>query len=600
MAAGIAIEGVFRRKQAVLPVAVAVGGSVILSDPAGLDAPRILEAIATWGNGSFVCYSVDYLASLLLPDDSRLLADAWAGLRVELAGWALQYQPGRCLWIRRNGTGVQIIDLRRWSPGGLPDLRVSLGLDPGELVDRWKVDTFEQACDLARQQSGDLVDVAAALDSGCERAGLARLWRDGPGRIAGWWLDGNVPKSAIRLYPKRLEPAIFAAYHGGRIEQLAAGNWGDITQADIRSAYPWAMTQLPDLNGARYFYLDAYDPGEPLAVWYCSWDVEAQSFGPFPVRTGEDGTSYPTSGRGWYWSVEVAAARDCFGDRIRVQSGYAVRPANDSRPFAGMANLYESRRIARQRGDVAAANLIKLVMTAAYGRLAQERLPDGSRGRWANIALAGILTAIVRARMLRAMWMWTLQGVVPLAVQTDSITLPGRRELIGIDELGGWSVKHGSDALLLPSGAYHVGGGDAVMDRVSGLPLEYVRHVNWDVIREAWKRYGMSNEDMRAAGLAWHGIRFPFFVGIGQALVEKQGRYRYWLRSEWDLIGSPDQGQIADRVGRTRRYRFRPAPLPDGAKIRTYRPAAGIVARRSHQGRDPVKNVIRANDQPEH
>lgn len=601
MAAGIAIEAIYRPGAGVpaLPVVVAVGGAVILSDPAGLDGQRILDAIGTWGLGSFVCYSVDYLAAMIFPNEPDVLADAWAGLRFELYGWGIEYQPGRALWLRRNGKGCQIIDLRRWSPGGLPDLRVSLGLEPGEIVDRWKLWDFDAARAQAIAQSDSLVDVAAALDGACERAGLARLWRDGPGRIAGWWLDGNVSPGAIKLYPKRIEPVVFAAYHGGRIEQLAAGAWEEITQTDIRAAYPWAMAQLPSLDGARYFFLDEYDPDQQYAMWHCRWDLRTPvSFGPFPVRADDDGTVFPASGRGWYWGIEVAAALAIFGDQIEIESGYAIRPVDDSRPFANMAQLYQSRVDAKERGDDPAANVLKLVMAAAYGRLAQERLPDGSRGRWANIALAGLLTATVRARMLTAMAGWFAQGVAVLAVQTDSLTLAGCHAIESGRELGGWSVKHGRDAIVLPSGAYHVGAGDAVMDRVSGLPLEYARAVDWAKIRTAWASYGMISGAMVEAGIAWHVIRFPFFVGVGQSLNDKRGRYRVWLRSQWDLIGAPDPFYVSERIPTTRNYRFHPARLPDRVKIATYRPMAGLVSRRVHQGAQPVSHVIRANDQP--
>ncbi len=195
------------------------------------------------------------------------------------------------------------------------------------------------------------------------------------------------------------------------------------------------------------------------------------------------------------------------------------------------------------------ASVLKLVANAVYGRLAQERLPDGSRGRWANMALAGMITATVRARVLRMVNAWP--GVRVLAIQTDSVTLLG-------DHRGqswpGWSCKTGQDALLLPSGVYHVAAGDAVMDRVSGLPLEYLAHVNWAELRQAWQSYGLINAEMVESGLAWHLVKFPFFVGIGQSLLDKQGRYRYWMRSAWDLIGSPGPYVVADRVGETRQY----------------------------------------------
>jgi hypothetical protein len=191
-------------------------------------------------------------------------------------------------------------------------------------------------------------------------------------------------------------------------------------------------------------------------------------------------------------------------------------------------------------------------------------------------------------------------GAHILAVQTDSITWEGPApDGPGGDGLGEWAYKSGTDAILLPSGAYHVGGGSAVMDRVSGLPLEFLEHVKWDRIRTAWRSYGMIAELATQAELSWHMVAFPFFAGVGTATqVKGAGRYRMWLRSSWDLIGAPSELMTVHWIKGTRNFRFRPAALPDDARIRSYVPRAGVVARRVHQHKDRVEHVIRANDQP--
>lgn len=605
--AGLAIEYVCGDDRLAKPVVVAIGGAVILANPDGLDGPAICRALMTSGYSSLVCYGVDYLAAAICPDDLDYLRDVWAGYRVDLDGWGFQYSAGRGMWIRRNGVGLVVSDLRRWSPGGFPELQYALGLPESPVVDRWAIldtpDGYQQARDLAISQSLALVDVAERLDLACTNAGLPRYWRDGPGRIAGSMLDRMATFADIKRWPKPVTPSVYGAYYGGRIEQLAAGVFPDIVQADIRSAYPWAMAQLPSLNGARWFHRSAYDPAERWAVWWVDWDIpDGVPLGPFPVRYGDEGLTYPRTGRGWYWTPEVSAALDLFGDCIQVGHGVAVHVANDEQPFARIADYYQARAEARARGLRAEAFVLKLSLNAAYGRLAQELLPDGTPGRWASIAHAGMLTSLVRARVLRAAM--SAPGRV-LQIHTDSITYLGTEigpDTAPGDGLGDWSITTGQDALILPSGAYHCASGDAQMDRVVGLPIEYQNVIDWAVIRDAWQSYGMMAGAIKQAGWSWHEIKYPVFVGIGQAVNDKKGagtRFRRWLQSPWDLIGTPGSLAISSRDrDNPGAFHFRPRALPVDAAVKCYQPRAGLVPRREHQGRLTLGQVILANDQP--
>ena len=593
---GVALEGVCDKRRNVTPTALAIGGELVRDGGHKLGPQLICQLLMLSGHKSLVTYSVDYLASLIVPHDLDAIRTAWAEKRLTIGPYTVELRTGRQLWIRRNGSAVLISDLRRWSPGGLGDLCQSLGMtDPGEIA-RWDVVNDPQAAQaLAVRMSLVYGEIAAVLDDACVNTRLPRYWRDGPGRLGGALLDSMARPLDVSLYPKAIEPEIFSAYYGGRIDLLAAGEFDEITQLDIRSAYPWAMAQLPSLAGATWKRRTQYDPAAEWAVWWCEWDIaDGVRIGPFPVRV-DDGTAYPRTGRGYYWSPEVRAALDAYGADITVRGGVQLDLGPDERrPFADLAMYYAGRRGAKEAGLIPEAQLIKLSLNAAYGRLAQERLPDGTRGRWANIALAGMLTALVRARMLTAAQEY---GKRVLAILTDSLTLEGDAVAHGAGAgLGEWSIKGGQDALLLPSGAYHVARGMAQLDRVAGLPLEQTRGLDWERVRNAWRSYGLIAE--RMGNMGWHLIEYPYYLGIGQAAaLEGAARYRVWMRAKWDVIGSPQRLQVLE-LGEGSRVYFRPAPLPDDARPGRYVPQAALIGRRPHQQHLSPRWTIREIDQP--
>jgi hypothetical protein len=155
---------------------------------------------------------------------------------------------------------------------------------------------------------------------------------------------------------------------------------------------------------------------------------------------------------------------------IAVDQGYAMEDTPES-PLAPVVRaMYAKRQTMKAAGDPRELGL-KLAMNALYGKFCQAK----GRSRYFNLALAGWITAQVRARLLSAAAQAPLNVV---AFNTDSILTDVPLGLKEGDGLGEWEHKEARAGLFLQPGLYRMDGLDAKARR-GGFKLE---SFPWDTV----------------------------------------------------------------------------------------------------------------------
>jgi hypothetical protein len=156
------------------------------------------------------------------------------------------------------------------------------------------------------------------------------------------------------------------------------------------------------------------------------------------------GLFWPFQGTGWYWSVEIEAARRYLHTSFIVRDLWIARRGCDCRPFDWVRDLYEKRR---QLGSDTRGYPLKLGLNSLYGKMAQRC----GRGPYHDAVSAGLITAITRARLIEALAQ-DPTAVVMLA--TDAVF--SRRPLaldIGAG-LGQWECHEWPDLFIAQPGVY--------------------------------------------------------------------------------------------------------------------------------------------------
>lgn len=243
----------------------------------------------------------------------------------------------------------------------------------------------------------------------------------GSGAVAQKLLEITNSKTAIAVSSIRdnidLESALMGSYFGGRFELFRKGIVEHTYQYDINSAYPYAMSTLPNLEGCRIQFRNEYTT-EPYSIWFVKYNVldhgtkrkiynyaNAQTFlaGPFPYRTKEGSILYPYYNPYGVWihQIELQTAIELYGrDCFQIQYGYSLIPTSDNIAFPFISELAAKRLVLKQQGDE--RNIVlKLALNSLYGKTAQGQRQIGVIPPFQNYYIAGYITAFTRAKLLK-------------------------------------------------------------------------------------------------------------------------------------------------------------------------------------------------------
>lgn len=435
---------------------------------------------------------------------------------LDLEGFEIDYLPRKEFKVRRNGHGTPwtvindvgsffqcafVKTLEDWQIG-TPAQRTAIAEGKEQRADFGRVTQEER--DYNKLEIELLVKLMEQFRGVCVNVGyIPRKWQ-GPGQMAATMFSrhGVPPRKRLTVCETiPLMEAANAAYYGGRFETTTIGPVnGPIYQYDINSAYPHAIRNLPCLQHGEWQRVKRPAKVDPFSLSYGHFAATGPHwlYG-FPVRR-EDGSIYfPAEGNGWYWGVEIQAARHQTFD-AREQWRYVTRC--DCRPFDWVPGLYAERL---RLGKTVKGKVLKLGLNSLYGKMAQSI----GAASYANPIWAGLITAMTRAALLNAVCgSLTCElgfcGTDVLMLATDGIfTMTPRRLPLGT-ELGEWEAAEHDGIFLIQPGLYLTAGNTEPKTR--GLPRRIV------VEKAA--------EFRRAFDEGTGGLSVPVrnFIGLRQAL----------------------------------------------------------------------------------
>jgi hypothetical protein len=287
----------------------------------------------------------------------------------------------------------------------------------------------------------------------------------GSGALAGSLIIQHQVTHHIETPPEEVMPAILGANFGGRIEAWRYGV-GELWVHDIRSAYPYAMPELPSLKGGAWHWVEGGEAtadflaewSNRLSVWKVRWgynyldDVMEHPTDrgyPFAYRDHGGSVLFPAAGQGWQWWPEIVTAQD-LGFEFEIEGVWVFEPLIPIKPYQWMRTRYEQRRRLKEQGLEAAARLVKNGINATWGKTSQARgYTKDKPPAHHSLVYAGWTTSHCRASVLAAASQdW--DSIVYM--MTDSVAATCRLDLPEGDQLGEWEIKHYSKAMVLQAG----------------------------------------------------------------------------------------------------------------------------------------------------
>lgn len=431
-----------------------------------------------------VCFGLNYDVNMWIKDlDREALVTLWTEGRCVYSPpkgnpYMIEWIPAHWLKItKRHHKPVWIYEVWGFFQSSFVKALDSWGFEtPDDIVTmkaqrgEFTRNELEKIISYCKLECTNLVRLMNALSAACEVADIVPKQWMGAGSLASALLGKRKWVRPHHSYDSELGPdecknAILCAYFGGRVEMLKQGVFDWVSTSDIRSAYPYAITQLPSLRNARLQHHKFYNGNYPHAIWRVKWDdipkkklkhPNQKFIMPFPVRNHKD-IYYPTSGVGWYHACEVEMAMK-LGYPITILEGWCLKKEDDTYPFLWVKDIYDLRNKWKKEG-IAAEKVLKLSLNSIYGKLAQGMgyvsSPSKYRGKepplpkWQSYFWAGEITARTRSRMLEA----AIASFDPMMFATDGLFCEAT-PLEDDSKLGGWELTEYSSLFVARPGVY--------------------------------------------------------------------------------------------------------------------------------------------------
>jgi hypothetical protein len=424
-----------------------------------LDRATETNAIHFWFGGN-------YDVSMILHElPHRYLRALHNFTRTVWNGWELEHVPHKWFRIKHGHESCTIYDVRSFFAGNYQSALEDFGIgskselaqihegksnrssfvwaEISEIREYWRLEL----------KLGPLL--MEALRTAFYDAGyVPRSWH-GPGALARMALKRHKVYDAMAECPPDVRIAAQYAFAGGRFELFQAGHiQGRVYNADIRSAYPFFATQLPNLARGKWRFTRNYEPGR-FGIYHIRYDARPQSNRAFPLfrRLPNGCVVWPHRTEGWYWNPEASLVADD-KDALFIEGWVFDELDSTDRPFAWLADYYARRQ--RLKGmDNAAEYTFKLIINSVYGQLAQRAGWDRksrSAPKSHQLEWAGYITSACRATVYRAS---RGCGEKLVSIDTDGIySLSPIPDLDCGKLLGQWDTEEYTDGVFWQSGIY--------------------------------------------------------------------------------------------------------------------------------------------------
>ena len=250
------------------------------------------------------------------------------------------------------------------------------------------------------------------------------------------------------------------SYAGGRFEVVKRGYIGNSFDIDLHSAYPFIISQLPDISKGSWVKVAEVNQDALLGFYRVIVDIPPNKLTPLPFRLGPNLMVYPCGQFETYiTNLEYNA---CFEDiDIKVIRGYEFYDKNPSFPFYNeIHRLYDLKKITPKEDFK--YSLIKIIMNSLYGSFYEKHKQEDYyyTGKMFNPIYASLITSGTRALIWNMVKKY-YKNII--AIATDGIILDTEPDLIPSNELGNWDLEASGDTIILRSGIYKIG--DTIRNR---------------------------------------------------------------------------------------------------------------------------------------
>lgn len=301
---------------------------------------------------------------------------------------------------------------------------------------------------------------------------LAENWIDTFYQVFGfyprnWISAGNLAEKVLIHYgiaipyfheiPYDVQAIARASFYGGRFELVVRGFIGECYLYDINSAYPYALTNLPNLTKGKWIRTKRIHPKAAVGFFHIVAEVGYETkIAPFPFRTKNNTIIYPCGRFRTYVTLEeLKTVQKVRSVKYKILESWQFIPDPDcDYPFKAFIEEQYGRRLALKEKKNPLERTIKIILNSIWGKTAQRI--NNIMGNLFFPAIAAYVTGFTRAQLYRFMLKNKLEREI-VAFATDSIACRKKipdlnSKILGEMKLDKESKKR--DVIFLSNGFY--------------------------------------------------------------------------------------------------------------------------------------------------
>ncbi len=381
-------------------------------------------------------------------------------------GYKFTYIPDKCLRIRKKNHSVVFFDIAQFfsktgllkayeqNIGSLPDSYKEMKNKRGQLSKTFyrkntnKVRQYcIQDCIFTKELSKYFIKLFYDMF-----AFYPRRWVSSGYLAEKVLINNGIDFPKTNDLPEAVSDFAWQSYFGGRFEMLRRGFIGTAYVYDINSAYPYAITQLPDLNNGQWWHTDEHILPK-AKVGFFKIKVIADDLNlvaPFPFRK-KNRILYPSGEFITYCTLqELQAVNDDV--TYTILDSYQFIPRGKKRPFRKFINELYQKRLELKKQNNPMQLPIKVIINSIYGKTGQVSHRIGSLF---NPVIFAFITGYSRAMLYQFMKKHKLENDI-VAFATDSICTT-KKVNVNSEKLGEFSLDgKGDDCYFLQNGFYRI------------------------------------------------------------------------------------------------------------------------------------------------
>lgn len=247
-----------------------------------------------------------------------------------------------------------------------------------------------------------------------------------------------------------IQEMAYRSYYGGRFEMLKRGFIGEAHLYDINSAYPYAITKIPDLQKGEWIRSKSIHSQSKIGFFKIRANIpDCKYIPPFPFRI-KNNIIFP-SGR-FETYVTLEELKVCEDPKFyKILDSYQFIPDSEEYPYKKfIEEMYQKRLELKQKKDPMQLP-IKIILNSIYGKTGQK--VNRIIGNLFNPVIFAFITGYARAQLYKFVLERGIEKEV-VAFATDSICTTKKLD-IDSDKIGEFSYEGSAvDVFFLQNGFY--------------------------------------------------------------------------------------------------------------------------------------------------